>query len=221
MKAKFLLSLILISSSFTICNAQITKGTVSLGGDLSFYTSTSSTEGNSNDRKQNNIYLAPSIGKAVKDNLIFGVDLEYRHTFDRLENNPAKSQGNNFGAGVFLRRYLTLGKGFYLFAQGTAGISYGIEKVVTYPSGTFKSETKSIGASVTFYPGVAYAISKKFQIEAGFRDLAYIGYGHSKRVITQGSPLNTEKTKTSAFNIGTTAGSFTNFTLGFRVFFPG
>ena len=221
MKANFLLSLILVSCSFTICNAQIKKGTISLGGDLSFYTNSSSTQGSSDNSKQNNLNLSPSIGKAVKDNLVFGIDLSYVHSFSKSENNIVKNSGNSFNAGVFLRKYLTLGKGFYLFGQGTAEVGYGTAKTSYQNSSMYKSETKSFGTALAFYPGASYAISKKFQVEAGFRNLVYAGYSHSEQETTQAPNSTTTKSKGNSFQIGTTANSITSFTMGFRVFFPG
>ena len=112
-------------------------------------------------RKSNSFSFYPSIGFVIKENRVFGIFLAYSR--NRNENNgypPGKAL--SYGGGIFIREYMGLGKGFYLFGQGDLGyMHYSQEQGPSNSEITSKSNT----ASLNVYPGISYAVSKKFHFE--------------------------------------------------------
>ena len=73
---------LLLTLSFMViyagAQAQISKGTVLLGGDLSF--GTNKTETGTVKSKTTGFSISPSVGIAFKDNKVLGLSLYYGHT---------------------------------------------------------------------------------------------------------------------------------------------
>ncbi len=120
MKRKFLLFIVLFSIVFSRSYAQISKGSIFLGGQINF---TSYSISGMNSQKSNSFTFSPAIGKAIKDNMVVGVDITYAHVQGDQDTVPLNETTDVFGAGVFMRRYVPLGKGFYVFGQGRFGAS--------------------------------------------------------------------------------------------------
>jgi hypothetical protein len=112
---KILLSTIISATISFVANAQISKGSVLLGGGLNIskIKSENSTPP-SPETNQTNFSINPAIGIAIKENLVFGVLLSYGNS-ENTYGSPSQVQENDYssyGGGVFLRRYLVLGKDF-------------------------------------------------------------------------------------------------------------
>src|ERR1700759_5458109 len=129
---RILLTVTLFISSSLIVNAQFKKNDVLLGSQLSYSYNSSSTivpSGyyNSSDQKMNYGNITISLGKSLNENTIVGIDLSYIPSSSNsyLGNGPSpvNYQSNGYSAGIFFRKYKSLGKDFFLFGQGTA--SYG------------------------------------------------------------------------------------------------
>ena len=69
---KILLAIITASLFVNSANAQIKKGSIFLGGDISGSTQKTKTGGITTN-KQNGINISPVFGKAIKDNLVLQV----------------------------------------------------------------------------------------------------------------------------------------------------
>jgi hypothetical protein len=226
MKKQFYL--VLFFFSVALCSqAQIKKGTILLGGDVGF-----SSQKNENDdpnnvsTKQTIINLAPSIGKAIKDNLVAGVDL----TFGSVKSNQygGSSSGQNtytnnqhdYGLGFFLRRYKPLGSGFSVFMQGRLGAIYNTQKSEITSQLSSTLDLKGYTIDLGFYPGISYAITKRIQLETGFQNLVYAQYDHSKSTqVTNSSPgTNSVTNKSNDFRLATSlSDNLYGFVVGFRV----
>lgn len=198
--------------------AQIKKGDVLLGGTLSFNTQKTTPGDNSNTvaNKQSSFTITPSIGKAIKDNLLVGFDLNFtgsKNTQGVSSGYTAKS--NTYGAGVFVRKYKPLGSGFAIFMQTRLGGNYNTSKnqdeFAVYPS--FKASGYSLDLS--FYPGIAYAITKRVQLETGFANLVDVNYAHSKSTTTNNNVTSTDKS--NSFNISTSLSNEFGFAVGIKV----
>ena len=112
-------SILIILSSFFIVitvNAQISKGSVFLGGSLLFtHISGYSSSGFS---------IGSQIGTAYNENSIIGISLNYGN------GNPYNAYSSkDYGGGLFLRKYRQLGKNFSLFGNGQ--LSYVVFKIST------------------------------------------------------------------------------------------
>lgn len=166
MKMKLLLVLLgVLSISFA--NAQISKGSVWLGGTINYYTS-KSEEVNS---KQQNLNIRPAIGLVIKENTVVGIQLNLSKS--KYEPSNSNQTSSSYGADVFTRKYWEVVKRLYAFGHFRAGYAStrGENKSTNY-SREAKGWTVAVGAT----PGIAFSINKKFQLEAGFNDLFYMNY---------------------------------------------
>lgn len=191
-------------------NAQIRKGSDLLGGSISFYAEKNKPS-NGADYQTSNFAFMPSYGKAVKTNLVVGGDLLL--STGNNENDISSYDQHAYGAGVFVRQYKELGKNFYLFIQGRLGASVSKTENRNTLSSFDSYDRKGFTIGVSAYPGIAYAINKRLQLETGLNDLLYAQFGHEKTNYLNSS----NETKTNRINAGTALSSFSGFTLGLRV----
>lgn len=204
---KFYFFLIAVLFSVLV-NAQIKKGSVFLGGDIS--AATQKTETGPTTSKQSVVTISPVFGKAIKDNMVLGADLLYGH-YDYESTSEQKV--DIYGAGIFLRKYKPIGSsGFYIFLQGRAG--YRLQKNEVDANTPAVSVAKSHSVSLSIYPGLSYAVSKRLHLETGFNNLVSIAY--SKDTQTSGNPV-VSKSQSSGFSISSSLNNVSNLYLGFRV----
>lgn len=200
--------LLFLSTLCTILsvNAQITKGSILLGGSAG-YSSTNVTNPNTSDTKSTQLTISPSIGIAIKDNNVIGLLLDYGHT--KQDNQPHIT---DIGGGIFWRKYLPLSKSFYFFTN--TQLSYGYFKWEYFqPDNTQVSKTSTVYLGI--YPGVTYVLSKKFHLEASLNNLISLGYTHTQTDVTVFSGQNTSSQQNS-FSLQTSVSSINPFNFGFR-----
>jgi len=206
---KILLSLFfLFNIIFT--QAQIKKGAHYLGGSFGVYIEKTTSDSGAN-LVSNNFSFTPAYGRAIKDNLIFGADLMAQAGTN--EYAYSKVDSKLFGAGIFLRKYMELGKKFYLFVEGRFGGYYETRDAVSYsyPEGSYDSKGFTIQTGL--YPGVAFAVTNKFHIETGFNNILFAQYSKMKTDYNSSSTYDTE---TNRLTIGSSLSSFNGFVIGFR-----
>jgi hypothetical protein len=213
-----LLFTLLLSVFFISAKSQITKGSILLGGDLRAGTTKNKFVGTPSEGKRNELYFSPVFGRAIKENLVVGVNISLGLINQKNEDGSvfAKNTTNMYGAGVFVRRYKQLSKSdFYLFGQLGLNGYVSRSKYVSNVS-TELRQTDGLFIDVNLSPGVVYAVSKRFHLECSLPGLASIGYQHNKT--KTGDPLLTT-TENSSFNIGTSLGNVQpGIALGFRFF---
>jgi len=191
---KLYLSLSLLFIGF-LSQAQINKGAILLGGNLEYSESAgSSNVANTPSIKSTNLLLNPSFGKAVGDNLVLGFDITYGHG-SSSQSQQYTQTSNDVGAGFFIRKYKLLGNGFYLFGQARIGgdYSHASENDVVPPNtitpGITSNINDSYNISLQFYPGIAYAVNRKWQVEIGLPEFFAVNYNHLKQTTsTAGQP---------------------------------
>ncbi|HXB07320.1 MAG TPA: hypothetical protein VNW04_09395 [Puia sp.] len=184
MKKLYVLFFAVLACSIT--QAQINKGTTVLGGSL-FYNDQSYSNDmpgvTSNSNGSKSLGIDASFGKAIKDNLVLGVDISYEHLWGSYSPGSATT-GNDLVAGIFLRKYIHLGQGFYLFGETTLSGGYmHNSQPVQQGSQLTGDVSDSYVASIRFFPGIAYALSPKWQLEVGLPSFLTIGYSHTKQTI--------------------------------------
>lgn len=216
---KIVLLLCSISVFSLLASAQITKGSKLLGGALNFGGSKSEPPFSSHT-KQATGSIGFSGGVAIRENLVAGGSLFYGHNsskYDQPNNFPlAKSTANSYGGGAFLRRYVPLGKNFYLFGQ--ASLDFGISNQNQVVSPTTKTESNGWNISLNAAPGISYALTRKFQLELGFNNLASLYYGKSTAETTGTSgTVGGGKAKSHSYGLSTSLGTSTPLNIGFRV----
>ncbi len=206
---KFLLTLTL-SLFIMIANAQFQKGNILLGGDLSYSTYTSSTT-NTPDQTSNGGVFNVSLGKAIKENTVVGVNLLYSTNTNTYQGG--KNVSNGYGIGVFYRVYKNLGKDFYFFGQAGAQY-YGATNYLKDTTGLKSDNSTTNGGNIYLTPGIAYKLSKKFFMELSIPQVFTFGYSSTSTNIAPGVT-----TKNSGFSAGINFNSnpLTSLALGFRL----
>lgn len=203
-------SLLFIAS---LVQAQINKGSVLLGGSLSASTNKYKTDiPPGNDAHQTGFAFTPSVGITTSTNTVWGISLGYIHYKNESINTAGTTENNNYNAGIFYRKYVVLGKGFYLFGQVNA--DYSPFKQTTENTTSNESERKGWAVSLSASPGVAYAVSKRFHLEAGLNQLLSLSYGHTKE--TAINSVQKYTTTSNGFSFSTNLSSSTPLNIGFR-----
>ncbi len=192
-------------------NAQINQGTILLGGGIS---GNSSKSGEGPSQTKNSWFsLAPSIGFAVKENKVIGINLFYSHNKYAYNSSPIKYRTTNgYGGGVFYRSYLPLAKKFYLFGEGNAYFRYTKQSDEQVFDTKYSNKQTEIGLSV--YPGLSYAVNKRFHLEASINNLLSLAYYRTSNESV--SPISTTKVKGSGLSYSANVSSSSPLTLGFR-----
>jgi hypothetical protein len=176
------------------------KGSVIIGGTLGFQDYKSEYFGIRND--QSTFYFNPKIGKFYANNRMAGINLSYIHSKSR-----DSLSGNTFGAGFFLRQYQPLGKSFFLFAEeGLNGYTGRFNEQNGNPA---ELKTKENSINLNFYPGLAYSINKKLQLEIGLTELFSLWY--TRRTYDDESLPVSARYKNTSFSVNT---GFSNWGLG-------
>jgi hypothetical protein len=179
---KLLLAVITVLAVANFTNAQIKKGAIFLGGDISASTQNTKSQ-NQTSSKQNGVLISPVFGKAIKDNLILGVHAGVGFYNNNYDNDNMKSKSNSYNAGIFLRKYKNIGNSdFYFFMQG--GLNGNFSKQTQQRiAPAYNEENKYFNIALSAYPGISYAVTKKLQLETGFNNLLTLSYMNEKRTV--------------------------------------
>jgi hypothetical protein len=207
----------------TIVQAQINKGAIMIGGNVGYSEQSGKSSGALVTTKMESWNVNPSFGKAIKDNLVLGLDINYGHShYDN--GDPSYDNGtNNYKAGVFLRRYKPIGNNFYLFIQSMFSVSY-THGTASYQNGNnipyTHDDNKEFGLAFQIYPGISYAINRKWQLETGLPNFLSAAYNHSKDVVSNtGQP--DQSSSGHSFQISSSLTGSNQFTVGVRYFIGG
>jgi hypothetical protein len=196
--------------------AQISKGKVFLGGTVGFGQQTSEMTNMSSNypTKQTYLTISPSVGKVIRENIILGVQasIATQRSDYKVQEFDARYKG--YSGGVFMRRYVPLLKSFYFFGQGAADFS--VQNSSEKFQGQTRNKAKGWGTSVSLYPGLAYAVTRKFYVEAALNNLLVAGYNRSETESKDPGSGVVSSSETSSFGFSTSLGSSAGFTIGFR-----
>jgi hypothetical protein len=173
---KILLLIISIYFLTTGSDAQMNKGAILLGGDLSFSTTTS--KDGTNKSRFNGFTVAPVFAKAIKQNVFWGGSVSFSSSSNTPSPAYSSSKNKAYGAGVFYRRYYPVKNKFYVFLQAGASTGFGTDKYRQGPD--YNSNDKRIFAGLNITPGVSIAVTKKLYLESGFSNIAALNYQRSK-----------------------------------------
>lgn len=211
MSSKILLYFVFMITASTSFS-QATKGMKFIGGSFGFSSQKASSSQLANSQKESGLYVAPTIGWFLKENLVGGVEF-FSNSSKSEAGSPATSTNrHSFGLGVFGRSYQNIGKGFYLFAHHN--ISYSSDRYEYNVAGSNQSKSSGFSIQTSLYPGISYAVRKKLQIETSLGNLFYAGYSHSN------NPGNTQNSdlKINRFAAGINANAFSSLSFGLRFF---
>lgn len=212
----YLLTICLFISS--LVHAQINKGAIFIGGDLGIYGSNTSSENpNEYASKSNQYYFYPSVGKAVKDNIVVGGNLLLSFTNSTQQPYNNKSKTNRIGAGIFIRKYLPIGKSFYLFGNAALNGQSIYNNYSTPQIPTRKETGYAIGA--TLIPGVSYQLNNCLFLEVALSNLITLGY-QQLNAQDENAGGGIYKSSSKSFNFSSSLGSGVPLQVGLRWMIP-
>jgi hypothetical protein len=198
-------------------NAQIKEGSILVGGQAS-YSHTSAKNSNADaTQKQDYGIIDLSVGKAIKENKVVGIHLEFAPgTSDQTSNGNViyKSKSTGYGAGVFYRQYKTLAKDFYFFIEGGANFFYS-EQNTKDTTGTKIQKITSSAAQIYLAPGISYKVLKNLHLEVSIPQLFSLQYTKSKARYMGVQSSQNNLTFSSNLN----AASLDHLSVGFRFIF--
>lgn len=189
-----------------IVEAQIKKGSFLTGGSINAYKN--STDNQQTEITNTGIITTPSVGYAFRDNLVAGLTGSY----GILKAKPEGLSEESFGAGVFIRKYISLGHSFYLFGQSDLGYQRGS---MDYKSTDNTQHIRQKGARLNLFPGLAYGIHRNLHIEAGLNSLISLGYYHVKNENSNLAGSTLIESKSAYINANLSSAS--QVYIGFRV----
>jgi hypothetical protein len=140
-----------------------------------------------NRKSNNNIYntygasLYPSMGKFVRENLLFGVGLNMGYGYQTNQNsiNDYFETTNSYSIGLspFIRKYYPLAPGFFVFGNVSSGYRYGWSSTVV-ESNNFNQDGKgnTHNFSLDISPGLSFFISPKLAIESRLFGVSFYHY---------------------------------------------
>ncbi len=203
MKKTILLSLGLLF--IFLSNAQISKGKVLLGGN--FYGGNHKYESDAATLNELDAgYFSLSVGKAIDQNLIAGVS-GYYNSEKHLDLTGNYNRVNRYGSSLFLRRYMPIGKKFYIIGEGS--LNFNSSKLKNHSTAGIHYSTNSKSIAISLSPSIAYELTKKLQLETGLSSLATIRYywqeNRSDDFITdksKGLDINASGTSAALFHVG-------------------
>ena len=198
-------------------SAQIAKGSVSLGGSVGFGHASQDRNSSPGDGKSNYFNFSPAIGKAIRENLIAGITLNYGKSKSENFEPYVNYTSRNYGAGLFIRRFYPIASHFYFFNQADLGYQY--TKSENEFSAPYYNFSKSKGISLGIQPGLSYNVTKAFYLEMGFNNLLQISYVVAEeRMRTSPNPEIYRKTK--SFSLNSSLINSTNLNIGVRFIIP-
>ena len=171
---KFTFFIVVTLCVSSISFSQINKGSVLLGGNISFGFGTTENVTNtipntSTNYKNHGFLVSPSVGIAIKENTILGIGLSYGNSKNGDEQSPQSQNTSSVGGNIYVRKYLLLGKNFYLFGQANTYYNYTKQDNKTANGDMNNYKVSRIGFN--FYPGLSYAVNRKLHLDAGINNL--------------------------------------------------
>jgi hypothetical protein len=213
MKKNYFLLALLVSC--LVSNAQIKKGSILLGGQVGFNNTVYSYKPSQPDQKYSNANVNVTVGKAYKENAVFGITAGYNHIASDNNYNGttyASSKRDGYNAGIFYRRYKKLSNNFYFFGAATARYN-GAKETITYSNTTDKGLHIDNGGELSVTPGIAYAICKKLQLEILLSNVVSVNYSKGKNTTL----TNIQEYHYAGFSSSLNGGVINNLGFGFQL----
>lgn len=192
MKKKMIMMAVLCAVG-TAATAQLEKGKVMVGGNVSYYKNVY-RNGPESETTYNSI--SPTAGLFLKNNLAIGTSIRYGHSYSGDLGNFERQ--SNFALIPFVRYYLNITTDFKFFTEFVAIAGMGRSKGLSnYNNQRFKKKTQEFGAGIS--PGLTFLPAKRWSIDLRFSLLDYTN------VRVKNNSPNAENTKyvgSDNFNFG-------------------
>lgn len=151
-------------------NAQVSKGTVTVGGNVGFGTSKTKDA----DNRSTNFSIQPQVGYFLSDKLEGYVKLGYsdESNNDGYVNVPGKNKTDQFGGGIGLRKYFMVSDNVAIFAGPELSYYSGSTKFEPVEGSSQKiHDTNTFNANVN--AGVGVFFTKNIGLVAGLGVLSF------------------------------------------------
>jgi hypothetical protein len=215
---RFTITTIAILLFASITKAQITKGSLYLGGSIGFSSNKLEPNNSSIEGKSKSFSINPAVGIAVKNNLLAGVNLNYGHGSTKGFQSNQDYKSTSYGAGVFLRKYWSVFNRLYFFGQSDLGYSHSNYKYLPTAGYSYDYTTKHRVVSANLFPGISINVLKSFYLETVFNDLLNIAYSNTKTNGTYNGVSSSSKQ--TSFSIGSNLTNSYGFNIGVRFIIP-
>ncbi|PZX61943.1 hypothetical protein LX80_02107 [Hydrotalea sandarakina] len=195
MTKKTLITLLIILSFSKFTLGQISIKSVLLGGQVGYYNSYIDYAGIHPNEKKKTAAFNISIGKALKENSVYGLNLTYSPS--QADNfyygtNYINLKIYQYNFGIFYRKYKKLATDFYFFTE--LGASYINAKQTNTDTMGAKLETiKQLGGQLFLTPGLSYKVLNKLHLEIIIPNIVTIQY-----IVTK-DETSTQQTKQRQF----------------------
>ncbi|TAG02827.1 MAG: hypothetical protein EAZ44_06835 [Cytophagia bacterium] len=191
--------------------AQTEKGTIYVGGNLRFGSTTNKTTSGTitSESSSSNFSIIPDVGYFISDNVAIGLGIGYSQSTSKSPNGltTTTTTESNFIIAPTFRYYMpTSSETFKFFLQARVGINTGNVKSET---ATLTTTDKTNGWDFFVSPNFAYFPTKKWSIEFGVQ-----GIGYSSGSRSNGFNNSTNNSSGFSFDLSSFSPS-----LGIRAFF--
>ena len=190
----------------SLASAQISKGSLWLGGNIGFSTGKNTNGDNSN---QSSYSISPSVGTAIKKNTILGVQALFDH--NESEDPLSEYTRSSSGGAIFIRQYWEVINRCYVFGNFSGSYLVTRQKQ-TYQN--YATDSKAWTATLGASPGVAFSATNWLQLEAEFYNLFSASYSSADNHLTSQGTQSSYKSHTTTAGINLENAS--SFTLGVR-----
>jgi outer membrane protein len=151
-----------------------------VGGKIGFTAASHKTDNGTTTLKStaNSFSFYPSAGKFLSDKLAVGLDLEVTFSGSTSANGiETKSKSSTIGASPYLRYYAIKWNKFSVYGQANLGFSFSNSSETT--DGTKTQGPKITSLYCTVYPGLAYDLSDKLQLQTSI-NIFRLGFGYTR-----------------------------------------
>ncbi|MGK7392273.1 MAG: outer membrane beta-barrel protein [Candidatus Cyclobacteriaceae bacterium M2_1C_046] len=217
---KYLILVLALTFSLQI-HAQLQQGAMFVGG--SFHLSGSNSESinpNVNSESESSLFaLHPFFGYSIKDNLMLGIGISYRHDkYDYTQvhtgtfpwNTSYESVSNSFFISPFLTKFIEIKDKLFLTASLQSRIGFGKSNYDYLEWDDY--ETSDFYYSINISPGLSYFISNRWALRSG---LGGIYYSFQKNTRIEDGTAEELKDSTSRYGLNL---NFNTFSIGVQYF---
>ena len=210
------LSFLLICIS-SVTYGQIKKGSILLGGQVFYFDSKFVQSTNQIVQKNSTATFNISVGKAFKENSLYGLNLSYSPSaYDYAYNGSTylNRKTKFYSIGGYYRLYKSLAKDFYFFSELGAAYIFS-HQIDTDTLGIKQVPLNQSGGQLNFTPGISYKIFKRVNFEVTIPNIVYVQYSVSKTETATPS----QYTKENRFSLNTNLNSspLNYLGIGFRI----
>jgi Outer membrane protein beta-barrel domain len=164
----------------------IQKGTWNIDGEVSIKTANSESKSDVENSTKNETYFSfnPSMGYAIKNNLMIGMGLGYGYgnnnlAFSDSSNRSFNNNSKKYSVFGYIKKYIPVGDKFSLNFKGELNFSKSKNNRNSVRNNLFEiqDDDTTNSVSIGISPGITYFLSKHFALES---KIGLLGYTYSK-----------------------------------------